>query len=211
MSTTQREVSEVVRRQQQAKVELAKQKRNRVGKQADGGVHAVDRTVSTSRIQDSEDLHELEMPTVKRYVRASSLPGVAPPSGYSVKWVRRDQKVRGDSGNLLRHIQQGWVVARTKMFKQKDLPTTHHTKHGEVIGNDDTILMIHTIEMVADRQLKNKTRQATATRAVHEDSGLQSAVSSAMPLVENTLRSQAGFMRGRRRQAEPAGDSSGAE
>lgn len=211
MSTTQREVSEVVRRQQQSKAELAKQKKNRVGQKADGGVHAVDRQVTSSRVQEAEDLHEVEMPTVKRFVRASSLPAITPPPGYSLKWVRRDQKVRGDGANLLKHIRQGWVVARTKMFKQKDLPTTHHTNHGEVIGNDDNILMIATIEMVADRQAKNKIRQDTATRAVHEDSGLQTVAGGAMPLVENTLRSQAGFMRGRRRQAVPAGDEAGAE
>lgn len=210
MSTQQKEMSEVVRKQREARAELAKQKKNRVGQTADGGIHAVDRSVAPNRIREAEDAHDIVWPTTKRYVRASSLPGITPPPGYSVKWVRRDHRVRGDSANFLKHVRLGWVPAVTKMFKQKDLPTTHLTKHGDVIGNDDMILMVHTIEFVADRQVQNRTRQNTATRAVNEDSGLQSAVTSAMPLVENTLRSQSGLMRGRRRQVEPAGDEAGA-
>lgn len=206
MSTSARELQEVVRRQQQAKGVIAKQKKLNVAKPADGGVHAVDRTVAPNRVREAEDAHDIVWPTTKRYQRSSSLPAITPPPGYSVKWVRRDNKVRGDGANFLKHIREGWVPAVNRMFKQKDLPTTHLTKHGEVIGNDDTILMVNTIEFVSDRQAGNKDRQSKATRAVHEDSGLQSAVSTAMPLVENTLRSQAGFMRGKRRRAEPAGD-----
>lgn len=206
------ELSEIVRRQKAAKPKLQKDRLQRVGQKADGNVHAVDRTVVQSRNHEAEEVHEVEMPTAKRYVRASSLPGLEPPSGYSIKYVRRDNKVRGDCANLIKHLSEGWSVARKSMFKRRDLPTTRIASHGECIGNDDTVLMIATIEMVADRNAQNKNRQNHATRAVHDDSGLQSVVGGNMPLVENTLRSQSGFMRGRRNRAvQPASDSVASE
>lgn len=200
------DILEAVQRQRAAKPELARQKRQRVGHKADGGIHAVKRAQTPSRVQEGGDVHEIEWPTVKRHVRASALPAIVPPPGYQLKYVRRDNRSRGDNANLLRHLHEGWVVARASMFKLQHLPTTRIAGHGEVIGNDDSILMICTIEKAAERIRGIREKTANATRGVHEDNNLRNVVTPQMPLVREVMNSSAQFHRMRKKQAVPADD-----
>lgn len=203
---TAADISEVVKRQRAAKPELARQKRQRVGQKADGDIHAVSRAQVPSRVQEAADAHEIEWPTVKRHVRASTLPGIKPPPGYHVKYVRIDHRVRGDNANFIRHKAEGWVVATKRMFPNANLPTTRIASHGEVIGNDDSILMICTIENAADRLRKVRDKTAQAMRGVRENNDLRQVVTPQMPLVKEVMNSSSQFHRMRKRSAEPAGD-----
>lgn len=209
MSATEKHTAsdlvEAVKRQRAAKPELARQKRQRVGQQADGNVHAVKRASPPSRVQEAAAAHEVVWPTVKRHVRASTLPAIPPPPGYQLKYVRRDDRSRGDNANLLRHLREGWVVAKQAMFPLQNLPTTRLAQHGEVIGNDDSILMICTIEKAADRIHKIRDKTAQATRGVHEDNNLRNVVTPQMPLVQDVMNSRPQFHR-MRKKVEPAGD-----
>lgn len=203
---TASDITEAVKHQRAAKPELARQARQRVGKTADGDVHAVSREQTMSRVQEAGDVHEVEWPTVKRHVRASTLPAIAPPPGYHVRYVRRDDRVRGDNANFLRYLREGWVVARQAMFSRANLPTTRIASHGDVIGNDDSILMICTIENAADIIRQDREKTALATRGVHEDNNLRNVVTPQMPLVKEVMNSSSQFHRMRKRNASPAAD-----
>lgn len=203
---TAADLKEAVHRQRAAKPEIVKQRKEGRGKQADGNVHAVTRVKAPSRTQEAADATNVEWPTAKRHVRASTLPAIEAPPGYSIRYVRRDDRARGDNANFLKALREGWVVARQGMFPQANLPTTRIASHGDVIGNDDSILMVCTIEMEADRIHTDRQRTAAATRGVHSDNNLRNVVTPQMPLVKEVMNSSPQFHRMRKRNAEPAGE-----
>lgn len=202
---TAQDIIEAVRRQRQAAPELAKQKRQRTAHQADGDIHAVSRATKPSLTQDAAAAHEVQWPTSKRYVRASTLPAIEPPPGYHIRWARISDKTRHDQAGLMRYLREGWVPARPAMFKQQHLPTTRIAQHGDVIGNDDSILMICTIDMHADHLAQNRSRTQRATQGIHADNNLANVVTPQMPLVENVNRVKSQLHR--LRKVQPAAET----
>ncbi len=194
MSTAEKEMKALHRRREQAKPELAAQAKKRRNKRADGGIHAVQHTIQTSRTQEAAERVRPELPPEKRWVRASTLPGMPPLPGYHLKWARRDGRARGDHANLVRYLREGWEVARKSDFPGHALPTHRLTDYGEVIGNEDTILMKIDDRLVAQRNAFFNDRRDRATSSINDTSGLNKALrKSRTHLVEDKDRSKVTF------------------
>jgi hypothetical protein len=211
MKAQAQDLMHIAQKRREQKPAMAQQNKRRSAKSANAGVHEVKRDVHPNRVQEAEALFDDDLPTEKRWTRASSLPGIPAPPGFVVRWVRLHNRTNGDCANLVQYQQEGWKIARKSMFKKKDLPLSHLTRHGEVIGNADTILMIATESLVADRQQHIRDRTDRATRGVHEESGLLKELRPEMPLAEDVRKSTSQFHRMRRRKAEPAPESAGVE
>jgi hypothetical protein len=187
--------------------EFARQARQNRSKTADGGIHAVRRTVAKSRVQEAASVHEVAKPPAKRWMRASALPSFPPPPGYHLEWVRRDNRNRGDSENLVAHLQEGWDFARKSDFPGKHVPTHKSPDHGELIGNDSSILMKLPLELKQQRDEYYRTRRDKATKAVGELNPAPDGVSHPdMPIVEDRNRVRTQHIRARARRAPSAAD-----
>lgn len=147
----------------------AKQQAERVGdRKADGGVHAITHTVHQSRKQEVAASKVVAKPPRRRWQRASTLPAMPELPGYHVEYVRRDNRNRGDFANLRAHLRSGWEICRVSDFAQENLPTIEISSHGEVIGNDDTILMKIDLELWADRTHEYDSARDLATKAINQ-------------------------------------------
>lgn len=199
MSQVTSELLEQSRKREAAKPGLARQEKLQRSKKADGGVHTVNRVIHTSRVQDAATSHEVARPEPRRWQRASSLPAIPAPAGYHVEWVRRDDRHRNDHANMLKHVQEGWELCRKSDFPKHVLPTQRFDGHGEVIGNDSSVLMKIPEELLAQRNAYYNQRRDRATRAVddQEDVGLNKAMHKKMPLVENRNETDSSLERGR--------------
>lgn len=166
--------------------EFAKQARNRSHKSADGGIHAVKRAVGKSRVQEAAATTEVARPPQKRWMRASALPSFPPPPGYYLEWVRRDNRNRGDAENLVAHLQEGWEFARKSDFPGKHVPTQKSSDHGELIGNDSSVLMKLPLELKQQRDAYYREKRDRSTAAVGSPNPAPEGVShAAMPIVED--------------------------
>lgn len=164
-----RQVVEESIRREQAKPERAKQKRDRVAQgAADGGVHAIKHTVHSSRKQEASAAKDIAKPPRRRWQRPSTLPAMPDLPGFHVEYVRRDNRYRGDHANLSAHLRSGWELARASDFEGEHLPTVQIASHGEVIGNDDTVLMKIHEELWAERQAYYEDGRDAATRAINQ-------------------------------------------
>src|SRR5271163_488098 len=147
--------------------EFARQARNRTHKPADGGIHAVKRTVGKSRMQEAAATTNVVTPPAKRWMRASALPAFPPPPGCHHEWVRRDNRNRGDSENLVAHLSEGWDFCRRSDYPGRHVPIIASlSNYGELIGNDSSILMKSPLELKQERDEYYRNRRDKATRAV---------------------------------------------
>jgi hypothetical protein len=162
------QILEGVKRRSSNNAARAKQKQERAGdRTADGGVHAIEHTVHRSRKQEAAAAKHVAKPPRRRWQRASTLPAMPEIPGYHVEYVRRDNRNRGDHANLLAHIRSGWEVCTLRDFEDDNLPTVQIAKHGEVIGNDDTILMKIHEETWAEREHEYNSARDLATKAIN--------------------------------------------
>jgi len=187
MATPRKELLELHTQREAGRPELARQLRQRRAKKADGDIHKVDREVHPSRTQEAAELNEVDRGPVRRWQRAAALVQMPPPPGYHIEWVRRDNRNRGDHANLLAHIQEGWEPCGRKDFPKAVLPTQRLTDLGEVIGNDNSILMKIPLELKAQRDAFYNSRRDKATRGIDSSNevGLTQAQDPRMPIVEN--------------------------
>ena len=163
------QILEGVVKRREKNAERAKQKRANVGERtADGGVHAIKHTVHTSRKQEAAAAKVVAKPPRRRWQRASTLPAMPELPGYHVEYVRRDNRNRGDHANLRAHIRSGWEVCTLKEFADENLPTIEIARHGEVIGNDDTILMKIHEDLWAEREHEYNSARDLATKAINQ-------------------------------------------
>lgn len=198
-------IRELEQRRESAAPELAKQLRNRGRKRSVDSGKTIERTLRTSKVADAAAAKEIERPAARRrWRRASALPAVEPPPGYHVKWVRRDQSAQGDYQNLVRHMQEGWELARKVDFPGRSLPTHLLSNHGDILGNDNTVLMKIPEESALERKAYYDGRLTAQTRGVNQASGLAGAHHPAMPLVQDVNKTEVKFERMRRpRRAAP--------
>lgn len=182
--------------------EFARQARNRSHKKADGGIHAVKRAVGKSRVQEAAQTTEVARPPQKRWMRASALANFPPPPGTHLEWVRRDNRNRGDSENLVAHLSEGWDFARKSDFPGRHVPTQRVSDYGELIGNDSSVLMKLPLEMKQQRDEYYRDRRDRSTRAVGELNPAPEGVSHpAMPIVEDENKVRTAMRRAQARRA----------
>ena len=193
------QILEAATQRRQKDVERAKQTRDRVAdRSADGGVRRISHTIHTSRKQDAAAAKEVERPAKKRrWQRASTLPAMPDLPGYHVEYVRRDNRHRGDHANLSAHLRSGWELARASDFELANLPTISIATHGEVIGNDDTVLMKIEEDMWAERNAEYDGVRDAATRAINRKVPTLDVQHPSLPVdPEHTInRSSSGFQR----------------
>lgn len=169
MSTRSAQIVEGVAKRKSGNAQRAVQKRDRVGQRAaDGGVHAIKHTVHTSRKQEAAASKEVAKPPRRRWQRASTLPAMPELPGYHVEYVRRDNRNRGDYANLRAHLRSGWDICRVSDYVQENLPTIEIASHGEVIGNDDTVLMKIHEDLWADRAAEYNDARDLTTKAINQ-------------------------------------------
>lgn len=182
-------INEHARRSVEAEPELARQARQARHKASDGGVHAVDRAVAKSRVQEAAEATEVVRPPVRRWQKASSLPSYPPPPGYYLEWVRRDNSQRGDSANLIEHLTEGWEFARKSDFPGRHVQTQNLSDHGEVICNASSVLMKLPLELKLQRDQYYRNQRDKATKAVGMPDPAPEGVSHPdMPIVEDLNR-----------------------
>lgn len=187
-------------KREQVAPQIAKQNRENRGKEVDGGLHAINRSNTRSRVQEAAAATVVEKPKKKRWRRASHLPALQNPPGFSLKWVRRDGRERGDCRGLARYIQEQWEFARKEDFPKHTLPTQSLSGHGEVIGNGDMILMKLDEELVDQRNDFYQTRRDTATHSVEK--GNLDETSTIMPAQRPKRSSRTEFIRFRKRRPD---------
>jgi hypothetical protein len=205
------QILEAATQRKQMGAERAKQQRDRVGdRAADGGVRRISHTVHTSRKQDAAAAKEVTKPPKRRWQRASMLPAMPELPGYHVEYVRRDNRHRGDHANLSAHLRSGWELARASDFELANLPTITIAAHGEVIGNDDTVLMKIEEDMWAERTAEYDGVRDAATRAINRKVPTLDVQHPSLPVdPEHTVnRSSSGFQRvGIKRRGQVAPDT----
>lgn len=182
--------------------ELAKVVRERTNRKSDG-IAEVSHTVVRSRKQEAAKAKDLGRPARRPWQRPSMLPALADPPGYHIEYVRRDNRNRGDNANLGAHRRSGWEFCRASDFELEHLPTVSIAGYGEVIGNDDTVLMKIDEETWAERQAFYEGQRDAVTAAVDAKQMQVDVTHPAMPIVdmENRTTSRLQKMRGRRAPA----------
>ena len=202
-------INDTARRAAEAAPEFARQARQNRNKKSDD-IHAVKRAVGKSRVQEAAEVTEVARAPVRRWMKASALPSFPPPPGFYLEWVRRDNRNRGDSENLVAHLQEGWEFARKDDFPGKHVPTQRISDYGELIGNDSSVLMKLPLELKQQRDQYYREKRDRSTRAVGMPDPAPEGVShSAMPIVEdeNKVRTNMRAARARRAQVRPADDA----
>lgn len=202
MKTTTRVKKQAQAREQFAP-EFAQQVRERNRARSDGGVHAVTHTVHASRKQQVAASQKVATPAKRRWRRASLLPAMPAPDGFHLEYVRRDNRNRGDCANLNAHLRSGWEICRASDFDIEHLPTQLIAGHGEVIGNDDTVLMKIDEDMWAERNEEYEAIRDATTRAINDPNPHLDVNHKHMPIVDNMNLSETSVsqMRGRRRRS----------
>jgi hypothetical protein len=188
---------------------IAKQRRAARAKGNDG-IHAVDRTAGTDRAQDASGVHVVDRGPKQNWQRAYALPSFPDPPGYSLCWIARHRRRHGDDVNLLASIREGWQFVKPGELEEEDIPTETFTgrlaKHGEVVGDETTILMKMPDHMKAQRDAYYNRRRDAATRAVRKPRPGLAEANSKMPLVEdrNEISEENVTMRARRAPKQDA-------
>lgn len=181
---------------EQAAPELAKQLRDRVrDKSADGGIHAVRHAVpARSRKQEAAKAKTIaNKPPRRRWQRPSMLPAMPPLPGFHVEYVRRDNRNRGDGANLNAHLRSGWEIAKKSDWDLDALPTVSISGLGEVIGNDDTVLLKIDEETWAERSEFYENERDATTRAINSPVPHLDVSHQHMPIVDAVNKSSSSF------------------
>lgn len=208
MKTTTKQHKEMAVNREAKEPAIAKAVRERTRNTADGDFHAVRHTVHATRKQEVVASKEVAKPAKRRWQRASLLPAMEDPAGKHCEYVRRDNRNRGDCANLTAHLRSGWEICRASHFDIAHLPTLQIAGYGEVIGNDDTVLMMIDEDMWAERQAYYDAGRDATTRAINDPNVELDVSHPHMPLtdVKNQTESTMERMRGRRRRASVAPD-----
>lgn len=140
----------------------------------------------------------------RNWRRAYSLPSFPDPPGYVLCWIARHRRRHGDDANLLASLREGWRFVKPEEIDEEDLPTESFTgrlaKHGEVIGDETTILMKLPEHMKAQRDAYyNRTRDSATKAVTRRKPGLAEATPQ-MPLVEDRNEVSVDFARMRARR-----------
>jgi hypothetical protein len=192
---------------------IAKQ---RAGNRAKGNlseVHHVDRDAGTMRPQDASSVTVVDRGPKQNWQRAYSLPSFPDPPGYSYCWIARHKRRHGDDVGLLSSIREGWQFVKPGELEEEDIPTETFTgrlaKHGEVVGDETTILMKMPDHMKAQRDAYYNRRRDAATRAVRKPKPGIPEANPKMPLVEdrNEISEESVQMRARRAPNRTADDT----
>lgn len=182
---------------------IAKQRATRRAKGNDD-LHAVDHTAGTSRAQDGNTVHIVDRGPERNWQRAYSLPSFPDPPGYTLCWIARHKRRHGDDAGLLASLREGWQFVKPDELEEEDVPTESFTgrlaKHGEVVGDETTILMKMPDRMKAQRDKYYNQRRDAATREVRKSRPGLAEANSKMPLVEdrNEVSEENVTMRARR-------------
>lgn len=185
VSNQSKEIREQAVKRAAAKPVHAKAKAERRAKGAGGDVHAVVRSRGRSRKQEASAAHKVDRGVVKRWRRAHSLPSFPDPPGYTYCWISSHRRRHGDEAGILAAKQEGWEFVRAEELDEDSLPTQTHSRYGEMIGNDSTVLMKLPDELKAQRDGHFNQKRDLATRQVtRRKPGLAEATRQ-MPLVED--------------------------
>jgi len=183
---------------------IAKQRAGNRAKGNKDGIHAVDRDGGRGRAQDASAVHVVDHGPRTTWQRAYSLPSFPDPPGFTYCWIARHRRRHGDDANLLASIREGWQFVKPEELEEQDVPTESFTgrlaKHGEVVGDETTILMKMPDALKAQRDAYYNRRRDAATREVRKSKPGLAEANSKMPLVEdrNEISEESVQMRARR-------------
>ena len=191
--------------------QIAKQ---RQGNRAKGslGINSVNRTRGASQSQQASQVHNVERAPTKNWQRAYALPSFPDPPGFSLCWIARHRRRHGDDVNLLASFREGWIPVKPDELDEVDVPTETFTgrlaKHGEVVGDETTILCKMPDAMKAQRDAYYNRKRDAATREVRKSKPGLAEANPKMPLVEdrNEISDENVTMRARR-AARPDADA----
>lgn len=205
------ELKEQKTTKQGQKAAIAKQRaRNRA--KGNDGTHHVDHDAGTQRSQDATGIHIVDRGPKTNWQRAYALPSFPDPPGHTYCWIARHRRRHGDDVNLLASLREGWAFVKPHELEEQDVPTESFTgrlaKHGEVVGDETTILMKMPDAMKAQRDAYYNRRRDAATREVRRSKPGIAEANSKMPLVEdrNEISEDNVTMRARR-AAKPDSDT----
>ena len=185
----------------------------RKGKRSKGSdsIHRVDNSHGRSIAQDLRDAHKVstDVGTERSWRRPYSLPHFEPTPGFVFCYIARHRRRQGDEAGTLMALREGWQFVNPSEVDEEDLPTETFTgrlaKHGEVIGDETTVLMKLPEHMKAQRDAYYNAKRDAATRAVtRKKPGLAEATPQ-MPLVEDRNEVSTDFARMRARRPARAG------
>ena len=205
------EIREQKVEKQGKKVAIAKQRQGNRAKGNDG-IHVVDRGHGPSLKQQAAKAHQVDTGPVKNWQRAYALPSFPDPPGHSYCWIARHRRRHGDDVNLLASLREGWEPVKPDELDEEDIPTETFTgrlgKHGEVVGDETTILCKMPDWKKAQRDAYYNQRRDAATRQVRKPKPGLAEANSKMPLVEdrNEISEENVTMRARR-AARPDSDT----
>lgn len=188
----------------QKKPEIAKQRAQRRAK-GNEGTQSVERGHGPSLRQEVSGVQVVDRGPAKRWQRAYALPSFEDPEGYSYCWISRHKRRHGDDANLLAMIREGWEFVKPSELPTEDVPTESFTgrlsKHGEVVGDETTILMKLPDELKRQRDAFYNRKRDEATKAVTKRRPGLAEATNAMPLVEDRNDVSHDFVRMRGRRA----------
>lgn len=187
---------------------IAKQRKEKRAGAKD--VHAVDRGHGPSLHQQAASAHVVDLGPERNWRRAYSLPSFPDPPGYTYCYIARHRRRHGDDANLLASIREGWQFVKPEELDEEDVPTESFTgrlsKHGDVVGDETTILMKMPDRMKAQRDAYYNSRRDLATKQVQKRKPGLAEANSKMPLVEDVNESEVARPQMRARRA-PAADA----
>lgn len=184
---------------------IAKQRAgNRAKAKGTEGIYSVDHDDGTRRPQNASSVTIVDHGPKTNWQRAYSLPSFPDPPGYSYCWIARHKRRHGDDVGLLASLREGWVPVKPDELDEQDVPTESFTgrlaKHGEVVGDETTILCKISDRMKAQRDAYFNKKRDAATREVRRSKPGIPEANSKMPLVEdrNEISEDLNSMRARR-------------
>lgn len=116
------------------------------------------------------EVNQVPKPARRRWMRPSALPHVpvdAIPS-YRTRYTRIDGRNRGDRRNVEARLREGWEFATHSELRKYSLPAYTLTRYGEVIGNDDMVLMKLHEDLVEERNAEYSGRTLRQTQGVQD-------------------------------------------
>ncbi len=192
------------KREKEAKAPAIAKQRQTARAKGNDGLHAVDRDGGRGRAQDASSVHVVDTGPKQNWQRAYALPSFPDPPGFSLCWIARHRRRHGDDVNLLASIREGWQFVKPEELDEQDIPTETFigrlAKHGEVVGDETTILMKMPDHMKAQRDAFYNRKRDAATRQVRKPRPGLAEANSKMPLVEdrNEISEENVTMRARR-------------
>jgi len=188
-------------------------KQRATGRAKGDTTHAVDRGIGAVGTRAESQVHIVDRGPKTNWQRAYALPSFPDPPGFTYCWIARHRRRHGDDVNLLSSMREGWQFVHPDELEEQDIPTETFTgrlaKHGEVVGDETTILMKMPDAMKAQRDAYYNRRRDVATRAVRKQKPGIAEANSKMPLVidQNDISEENVQMRARRAPRPEADDT----